>query len=151
MRVAAPTPNAAMSVTLVTVMERPAWARVSPSRLSLERPGLEARLFQHWVMTNLKQTLSNSNPTDDAHLHVIDADAKAEEGKNGVERSHWKSQSRAESKSDHQSEENGKESGQGEVEPETGPADGAQDEDSVDSHQEVSSSHQTRVEENCRG
>ena len=145
----APTPKAAMSVTLVTVIERPAWARVSPRRLSLERPGFEARLFQHWVMTNLKQTLSNSNSSDDGHLHVIDADAKAEEGKNRMQGCHRKSQSRAESKSYHESEENRKESGQGEVEPETGPADGAQDEDRVDSHQEVSCPHQTSVEENC--
>ena len=100
-------------------------------------------------MTNLKQTLSTSNPTDDGNLHVIDADAKAEEGKDCVEGSDWKSQSRAESKSDHESEENREESSQGEVEPETGPADGAQDEDRVDSHQEVSCPHQTSVEENC--
>ena len=52
--VTAPTPKAAMSVTLVTVMERPAWARVSPSLRSLERFDFEAlRLFQHWVMTNM--------------------------------------------------------------------------------------------------
>ena len=81
--------------------------------------------------------------------HVVNADAKAEERQDGVEGGDLKAHRRTHTKADQKSKEHSKESSQGEVDFQPSPTDRTQDKDSVESHQEVSSSHKAGVKENC--
>ena len=83
--------------------------------------------------------------------HVVDADAEAEEGQDGVQGGDWEPKSGAETETNDKSKQDGEESRQGEVEPQASPGYRAQDKGCVDSHQEVAGSHQTGVEENRGG